>query len=320
MERIVYVVGHRNPDLDSIASAIAYAHLKHRLGEPNVRAARAGDLDAETAFALDRFGVPPPPLLTDATGHDLILVDHNEIGQALPHIEEANVLEVWEHHRIGDLRLAAPILFHCEPVGATATLIGELYFLHHVTPPSSIAAVLLAAILSDTVGFRSPTTSEKDRMIAGRLAQLAGLDVATFGAELLRIKAATVERRSAAEIVRTDYKEFLMGGQRVGIGQVETLNPGALAEKRADILREMRALREADSLTQIILMVTDVQSKASDLWFVGGRSDLFERAFGRLDGGVVHLPGVMSRKKQVVPRLDAAFSHATGALATPVHG
>ena len=120
MERTIYVVGHRNPDTDSICSAIAYAHLKNVLGERNVRAARAGEIDAETAFVLQRFDVPLPELLADATGLDLILVDHNEVGQALPHIESANILEVWEHHRIGDLRLPKPIVFHCEPVGATA--------------------------------------------------------------------------------------------------------------------------------------------------------------------------------------------------------
>lgn len=312
-ERVAYVVGHRSPDTDSVCSAIAYAQLKSALGERNVRPARAGDIDAETAFVLRRFDVPVPDLLTDATGRDLILVDHNEIAQALPHIEEANVLEIWEHHRMGDLRPPNPIVFHCEPVGATATLIGEQYFVYGITPSPQMAGLMLAAILSDTVLFRSPTTTEKDRRMAARLEPIAGTDAA-FGEELLRLKTSAALRRSPRDIVRADYKEFHFGAERVGISQVEVMHRGALAGQKEAILREMRDLREAAGLTQVILMITDVQERASDLWLVGGRREEFERAFGRLDRDEVHLPGCMSRKKQVVPELEKAFSDAASSV------
>lgn len=133
MERPAYVIGHRNPDADSICSAIAYAHLKNSAGERHVRPARAGEIDAETAFVLRHFQVPEPVLVTDAAGCDLILVDHSETAQAISQLDRANILEIWEHHRIGDLRLPRPIFFHCEPVGATATLIAEQ---SHRRPPS----------------------------------------------------------------------------------------------------------------------------------------------------------------------------------------
>lgn len=309
----IYVVGHRNPDTDSICSAIAYAHLKHCLGETNVKAARAGDVDAETAYVLRRFGVDAPELLTDASGLDLVLVDHNEVGQALPHIERANILEVWEHHRIGDLRLPNPILFHCEPVGATATLIAELYSAHGVTPTREMAGIMLASILSDTVLFRSPTTTEKDRAIAARLSALAGVAPDELGGEMLRIKAADSERKSATQIVRDDLKVFELGDMRIGVAQVEVARAGAFLERKGEILREMRALRESSALTQMILMITDVEAKASDLWFVGERADVFEQAFGRLSDDAVHLPGCMSRKKQVVPRLQTAIEGTASA-------
>lgn len=310
MERPVYVIGHRSPDTDSVCSAIAYAALKNRLGEQNVRPARAGELNAETAFVLRRFEVPTPELLTDAAGLDLILVDHNEVGQALPHIEGANILEIWEHHRIGDLRLPRPILFHCEPVGATATLIGELYFLRQLTPTPAMAGLLLASILSDTLMFRSPTATAQDRAMAARLAPLASVDPEVLGAQLLRLRASAAEQKSAAELVRGDFKEFLFAGLRVGIAQVEVTRPDALGAQQADLFRELKALREAAGLAQMILMVTDLENRASDLWFVGERPEVFERAFGRLEGGVVHLPGCMSRKQQVVPLLEAAFAGA----------
>lgn len=310
MERTVYVVGHRNPDTDSICSAIAYAQLKNVLGERNVRPARAGELDAETAFVLQRFDVPVPELLADATGLDLILVDHNEVGQALPHIENANILEVWEHHRIGDLRLPKPIVFHCEPVGATSTLIAELYFARGIAPTPAMAGMMLASILSDTVLFRSPTATEKDHVVASRLAPIAKVDASALGEEMLRIKSTATERKSVAQVVRDDLKEFDLDGLRVGVAQVEVMRANAFADRKPEILREMRALREAAGLTQLILMITDVQAKGSELWFVGERSDLFERAFGRLEQDAISLPGCMSRKKQVVPRLEQAFVEA----------
>jgi manganese-dependent inorganic pyrophosphatase len=293
--------------MDSVCSAVAYAHLKNCRGEANVRAARAGEIDAETAFVLQRFDVPMPELLTDAAGKDLILVDHNEVAQALPHIEQANILEIWEHHRIGDLRPPNPIVFRFEPVGATATLIAEQYFADGVTPSRAMAGIMLASILSDTILFRSPTVSEKDRQMASRLEALAGTDAA-FGEEILRLKTAGVALRSAAEIVRNDCKQFQFGAERVGIAQVEVMRPDALTHRKENILREMRALREEAGLTQVILMITDVQARASDLWFVGERRDLFERALGPLRDDAIHLPGCMSRKKQVVPMLERAFA------------
>lgn len=308
--QVIYVVGHRNPDADSICSAIAYANLKNQLGDPEVVPARAGPPDAETGFALRYFGVRVPVLLEDATGLRLILVDHNEVGQALPHIDQAEILEVWEHHRIGDLPLTTPIVFHCEPVGATATLIGERYVAREVPPSREMAGVMLAAILSDTLLFRSPTTTERDRAMVAWLAPIAGVDPAAFGHRMLEIKAAAFEHQDPTELVRNDFKEFELGGRRVGIAQVEVLHPAVLAAHKADIVREMRAVRDARGLSQLILMLTDVEATESDLWFVGEDPELFEQAFGPLDDDTIHLPGVISRKKQVLPRLVAVLTRA----------
>jgi len=308
MEKPVYVIGHCSPDTDSICSAIAYAHLKNRLGHAAVQPARAGEIDAETAFVLNHFGLAVPKLLTDASGLDLILVDHNEVGQALPNIQQANILEIWEHHRIGDLRPPNPIVFHCEPVGATATLIAGRYFSFAVTPTPAMAGAMVAAILSDTVLLRSPTTSESDRMAIARLQPIVGIDLDAFGAQLRQIKTSAIEGKRADSIVQDDFKAFQFGEHRVGVAQVEVRNPGVIAGRRHGILQAMHAAREARGLTQMILMITDVEKEASDLWVVGDRIDLFERAFGTTRDGAVHLPGCMSRKKQVVPNLETAFA------------
>jgi manganese-dependent inorganic pyrophosphatase len=309
-ENAVYVVGHRNPDTDSVCSAIAYAQLKNRLGAANVRPARAGEINAETAFVLQHFGVPVPELLTDAAGLELVLVDHNETGQALPHIDRAHVLEIWEHHRLGDLHLPEPIVIHCEPVGATATLIGEQFFVHDVVPDRAMAGILLASILSDTVGFRSPTTSEKDHVVAARLQPLAGIDIDGFAGELRRIRTAGVEHAGAADLIRQDFKAFRIGGLQMGIAQVEVANAAALAHRKPEVLREMRALRDALGLSEVVLMVTDLGAEGSDLWVTGDRRDVIEKAFGPVTDDAVYVPGCMSRKKQVVPRLEEALAGA----------
>jgi manganese-dependent inorganic pyrophosphatase len=306
MQDTIFVVGHRNPDTDSVCSAIAYAYLRNALGDSGIRPARAGEVNAETAFVLERFGLPSPALLTDAAGLDLILVDHNETAQALPHIEQASIHEIWEHHRLGDLHLREPIFIHFEPVGATATLIGEQYFLRGVEPPPAMAGILIASILSDTLGFSSPTTTGKDRSVVARLLPAASLDVDALAAQLLAIRTGDIGTVGAAELLQRDFKEFRIGALRVGIAQVEVTQPGALAARAEELRRAMQALRARLGLGELILMVTDVNAKASELWTVGEPLELVEAAFGPSSGGVVHVPGCVSRKKQVVPQLESA--------------
>jgi manganese-dependent inorganic pyrophosphatase len=315
MEEAIYVVGHRRPDTDSVGSAIAYAHLKNVLGDARVRPARAGELNSETRYVLDRFSLPTPELLTHATGRRLILVDHNEVAQALADIEHATILEVWEHHRVGDLHIPQPIVFHCEPVGATATLVAEQYLFHDVVPPPAVAAVLLAAILSDTLVFASHTCSEKDRAMARRLEAVAGVDAAALGRDLMAARG-DVAGRSVTDLVEADFKEFDLAGNRVGIAQVEALDVAPLLARRQEFLEELRRVRKEKHLLQVILLVTDIGKKGSHIWFAGDRRDVLEQALGRrlIDDGA-YLEGCMSRKKQVVPPLEEAFVDAAEMVA-----
>ena len=231
MEDDVFVIGHRHPDTDSVCSAIALAHLKHALGDARVRAARAGELNPETRYVLERFGLPAPDLLTEGRGRQLILVDHNEVAQALHDVRDATILEVWEHHRIGDLDIPRPIVFHCEPVGATATLIAEQFLVNDVALPPAIAAALLCAILSDTLVFASPTCSDKDRRMARRLEAIAGVDAVTLGRELMEARG-DLAARSASDIIEADFKEFDLAGHQVGIAQVEAPDVSRILARR----------------------------------------------------------------------------------------
>lgn len=304
------MVGHRHPDTDSVCSAIAYAALKNALGDARVRPARAGEINSETRYVLDRFSLPIPDLLTRATGLVLILVDHNEVAQALDDIEHATVLEVWEHHRIGDLDLPQPIVFHCEPVGATATLVAEQFAFHDTVPRPEIAGALLAAILSDTLVFASPTCSEKDRTMARQLEAIAGVDSLALGNELMAARG-DILARSARELVEADFKEFELAGRRIGIGQVEALDVAPLLARRPEFFEELRRIKEQRDLLQVILMLTDITRKGSHIWFVGDRRDVLEQALGRpLVDDAAYIDGCMSRKKQVVPPLEQALVRA----------
>lgn len=307
MEEIIYVVGHKNPDTDSICSAIAYANLKNQQGEKNVKPARAGELNLETKYVLNQFKFPVPELITDAANKKLIIVDHNEVGQAVANIDKADILEVWEHHRIGDLQTPKPIFFHCEPVGSTATLIAELYFNKNIKLTREMAGILLASILSDTVIFKSPTCAEKDKQIAAKLQPIAGIDMQSFGIEMFKAKA-NLAAKSASEILNTDFKEFNFAGNKVGIAQIEVMETSEVKEKKAEILKEMEKTRVQKGLVQVILMVTDIMKEASELWFVGDKKEVFEKAFGKkVVDNAIYLEKVLSRKKQVVPPLETTF-------------
>lgn len=306
---LVYVVGHRRPDTDSICAAIGYAALRQALGDPHVRAARAGELNPESRWVLERFGLPEPELLTCARGLRLILVDHNEVAQALDDIEQAEILEVWEHHRIGDLHTARPILFHCEPVGATATLIAEQYLLQEVPIPAPIAGGLLAAILSDTLVLASPTTCGKDRRMAARLAALAGAGIEELGAALMAARGA-VASLTPAELIDSDCKHFEFSGRRVGVAQVELPDAGALMDRREALVTELEARCQSGQLDLLVLMVTDIRRRGSHFWAAGPARE----HLGRVLGQEVHpanglwAEGWMSRKKQLVPAMEAVFS------------
>ncbi len=308
MEESIHVIGHKNPDTDSICSAIAYAYLRNVLGDTQVHSARAGELNAETSYVLNRFSLPIPDLMTSATGRLMILVDHNEIAQSLDDIRHGTVLEVWEHHRIGDLQIPNPITFHCEPVGATATLIAEQFFLHEIEPPPAIAGALLAAILSDTLVLASPTTSAKDRRMVPRLAKLAGVDAEKFGAELMEARG-DIATRSAIDLVKSDFKAFTFSGHRVGIAQIEIPDARSLILRSAELLEAMHRVMDEQNLQQVILIGTDIGRKGSYLWVVGELCEVVERAFrSRLNDNGTFIEGCMSRKKQIVPVLEDAFS------------
>ncbi|MFQ6051731.1 MAG: putative manganese-dependent inorganic diphosphatase [Candidatus Hydrothermarchaeota archaeon] len=310
MDDTIYVIGHKSPDTDSICSAIAYAHFKQKLGMKNVKAARLGEPNLETKFVLDYFKVDLPEILEDGSGKKLILLDHNEVSQTIEKIDEGEILEIIDHHKIGDIQTPNPIFFHAEPIGSTATIIADFYFDEGIDLEKDIAGILLASILSDTVIFKSPTCTQKDKDIAKKLASMVGIEIEKFGIDMFKAKA-DLASKSAREILVTDFKEFDFSGNRVGIGQIEVMDEEEVQMKRKEILEEMENLRNEKGLVMVTLMITNILKEGSELLFVGDKKEIFERAFNaKVENDSIYLEGVMSRKKQVVPPLENAFAHA----------
>jgi manganese-dependent inorganic pyrophosphatase len=433
------VIGHKNPDTDSVCSAIAYAAFKSAVAGEPAQAFRAGNINGQTRFVLARFGVASPPLLTDVyprvsdimipraecltvgpdspleaaaemitargfsfvpvvdrddrcrgrvtavrlvgllrtvagrscdgppgeaaaallaapigglvedeyavfrpgdlvrdarrqaaqrseggfvvVGEDgklqgvltrrsflrenrsrVILVDHNEPAQSVDGVEEADVVEIIDHHRLGNRTTRAPITFINRTVGSTATIVADIYAAAGAAPPPSHAGILLSALLSDTMILRSPTTTPADRAAAERLSRICGEDAESLGRALFAAGAG-LEGRQPSEVVRQDRKKYDEAGHRFSVSQAESVGFGPVLDARAGLLAELERVREAEELSLACLMVTDVTREGSLLLAVGAPRILGMISYPRRAEGAWEMAGVLSRKKQALPWL-----------------
>jgi manganese-dependent inorganic pyrophosphatase len=243
----------------------------------------------------------------DYTGKNVILVDHNEKSQSVEGIEQARILEIIDHHRVGSIETGEPIVFINRPLGCTATIIDELYRRRGIDPPKPIAGLMLAAILSDTLAFKSPTCTPEDVLAARRLGQIAGVDLEEFVNGMFSA-GTSLEGKSEAEIFFADFKESRIRNLRVGVSQVNTYHTD-LASLRQRLMAFMEHLQAERGYDLLLLMLTDIIGEGSELLVVGNQSEIVERAFGvSLRGRALFLPGVISRKKQVLPRIIRAIN------------
>ncbi len=232
----------------------------------------------------------------------VILVDHNEIAQSAAGVESASVVEIVDHHRVGDVQTSAPILFLNVPVGSTATIVAERYRELDVTPPDGMAGIMLSAVLTDTVLLKSPTATDTDRAVAERLAGQLGIDAIELGLELFRARTAG-RAFSAEEAVSTDLKEYRAGDLTIGVAQVETVDAEWFLGHRDELKATLEALRERRGYDLAVLLVTDVLREGSHV-FAAGKVRVAERGLGvSLSEGPAWMPGVLSRKKQVASPL-----------------
>ncbi len=305
----VFVIGHKSPDTDSIAAAISYSYLKQQQGVEAV-AARAGELNKESQYALDYFKVEAPELLTSvAPGTQLILVDHNESKQCVDGVKEAEVLELVDHHRVGDFETANPIFILVRPVGCVNTVIWGLYKAAGLVPTKAVAGMMLSAIISDTVLFRSPTTTEEDKTAVKELAEIAGVDYEVYGMDMLKA-GADISDYPAEKLAGNDTKEFEASGKVFSCGQISVMDLAPINAKKAEIMAALEATKAAKGYEASYLMVTDILAEDTYLWFTAGAEEAAEKAFDKKsEDGYVYLPKVMSRKKQVAPFLLKVYGN-----------
>ena len=303
------IFGHRNPDTDSICSALAYADLKTRIGA-DVEAVRLGSVSDETQFALDTFSTRAPRLVESVAteASHVILVDHNERQQSAIDIDAVTIAEVIDHHRIANFETAGPLYYRAEPVGCTSTIVLKMFKESGVDVSPQVGGLMLSAIISDTLLLKSPTCTPEDIAAAHELAAVAGVDLQTYGLELLKA-GASLRGRSIAQLIATDSKEFTMGEAKVEIAQVTAIDVDDVLSRQDELESALRDVIAAKGLDLFLFVVTDILNNDSVAVALGSRASAVEAAYDvALEGNRALLKGVVSRKLQIVPVLTETFA------------
>jgi manganese-dependent inorganic pyrophosphatase len=302
-----YVFGHTTPDSDSIVGAHSLSYLKNQLGEDCIPS-RQGEINPETAFILDRFGFEKPMLKTNYAGEDVYLIDFMETSQSPGDIDDATILGIVDHHKLGDLKTATPLEMWVRPVGCSNTIVKQMYDYHGVEIPKDLAGMMMCAILSDTVIFKSPTCTKEDTKAVKELAEIAGVeDPKALGMEMFIVKSDVLNDTKEALVLR-DFKDFNMGGNKLGVGQLEVVDLSVFDEMKEELFAAMQKIKDEGERHSVLLLLTDIMQEGSQLLVLSDENSKIESAFDvKLEDNQVWLPKVMSRKKQVIPFLEKQF-------------
>lgn len=300
MGKEILIFGHKNPDTDSITSSIAMANLEKKLGNGAV-ACRLGDINKETEYVLNYLGIEAPKLLEGVEdGSEVILVDHANVKETIDNLDNVVIKKIVDHHQVL-LNTAYPLYYRAEPVGCTGTVIYKLYKENNIEVDKVMATLMVSAIISDTLLFKSPTCTDSDVTVAKELSKIAGIDVEKYGLEML--KAGTdLSSFSIEEILTIDSKEFDFKGVKAIIAQVNTASISDVMTKKAEFEKAMNLMITEKGLGLYIFLVTDIVNSNSQVISLGTSAKVVEKAYGiTLEDNTALLKGVVSRKKQVVP-------------------
>ena len=300
------VLGHKNPDTDSIVSALSAANLYRGRGI-DVKTGAQGKPAPETAFVLERFGLTAPEVVTSVAGEEVYLVDYSDLAQAPDDFAKCKLLGIIDHHKLGDVTSDSPVEVFIKPVGCSNTVIKELHDIYGVTIDPKLAGAMMCAILSDTVLFKSPTCTEADKKAVADLAKIAGVDnPLDIGMEMFKAKS-NLAGASARDLIFRDFKDFDMSGNKVGIGQLELVSLSLITpELKAQLQDELNKVK-AEGRHSAVLVITDIMKEGSELMMCSDNGELIAKALNTQVSDEMWMPGVMSRKKQVVPNLEQAF-------------
>ncbi|MDV5977241.1 UNVERIFIED_CONTAM: manganese-dependent inorganic pyrophosphatase [Streptococcus canis] len=306
----ILVFGHQNPDTDAIASSYGFDYLSQKAFGLDTEVVALGTPNEETAFALDYFGVEAPRVVESAKAEgaeQVILTDHNEFQQSIADIREVEVYGVVDHHRVANFETANPLYMRVEPVGSASSIVYRMFKENGIAVPKAIAGMLLSGLISDTLLLKSPTTHVSDHRVAEELAELAEVNLETYGMSLL--KAGTnLASKSEAELIDIDAKTFELNGNAVRVAQVNTVDIAEVLERQEAIEAAIKEAMVAAGYSDFVLMITDIVNSNSEILAIGTNMDKVEAAFNfTLENNHAFLAGAVSRKKQVVPQLTESF-------------
>lgn len=303
MEKLL-IIGHKNPDTDSICSSIALAEIQRKMTGEEVEAVRLGEINQETEYALKYFKVEPQRKIEKVEeGQPVMLVDHNEFTQSVEGIEKAKIMGVIDHHKIANFQTSEPLFYMAQPVGCTATIIYEICLMNNIEISKQIAGLLLSAIISDTLLLKSPTCTVKDIEIANKLEEIAGVDKNIYGIEML--KAGTkLDGYTEEELLNLDSKKFEKDNVKYMIAQVNTVSIEDVLKRQEKIEEAMKKVVEENSLDLCLLAITDIVNSNSEAIVIGKRTDIIEKTY-KIENNRIFMPGVVSRKKQIIPLIES---------------
>lgn len=300
------VLGHKSPDTDSTGSPLIWAWFLSEVKHTPAKAVLLGEPNTEAAFMLKYWGLTKPEIIADVTADDhVVIVDTNNPAELPPSINEAKVLAIIDHHMlVGGLKTKTPIEITIRPLACTATILHDLMGSDINRAPREIKGAMLTCILSDTLEFRSPTTTPHDRAVAEKLAAELRISIPEFTAEMFAAKS-DVSSFTEAELLRMDSKEYNVAGKELRVSVLETTSPKTVLDRKAALMAAMPAVAKADGADQVLLFVVDILNEEATLLVPNDLvKQMAEASFGvKVTGDTVVLPGVMSRKKQIIPAL-----------------
>ena len=300
------VFGHKSPDTDSTGSPIIWAWYLNEIKGGDAEAVLLGEPNSEAAFVLEKWNLPKPRIISDvAEGQTVVIVDTNNPAELPDAINDADITAIIDHHKlVGGLETKGPIDIRIEPLACTATILWKMIGKNMAQAPAAIKGAMLSCILSDTLEFRSPTTTQEDKAIAHALAQDLGVDIPAYAAEMFEAKS-DVSAFSDTELLRMDSKEYEVEGTKFRVSVLETTAPKLVLDRKDGLMTAMDDVARQDGADQVLLFVVDILNEAATMFVPNAfTKGVAEKSFDvTVDGDTVVLPGVMSRKKQIMPKL-----------------
>lgn len=298
-----YIVGHKNPDTDSVVSAIALTGLEKKLGKDYIPAI-ADSVNKETEFVLRKFRFETPNLIPKEE-KKVILVDHNEPSQISENIKNEEIVGIFDHHKLGGLSTPEPISIKVKPVGSTSTILTQIFKDKEIKIPEKTAEILLAGVISDTLNFNSPTTTDEDKKTAEFLNKIAALDINELAQEMFKAKS-DLTGVSLEELIDEDYKLYDIKGKKVGVAVFETVDPSPALGRKEEVLKVLGEKKKNESLDYLFFAIIDILKEKA--YFIASSEEdgkLISKALNvKNENGNVVSPGIVSRKKQIIPAIE----------------